>query len=228
MAVYAGPDIVEDGLVLCLDAANLKSYPGSGVTWRDLSGNDNHFSMVGTLSFASGAFTSTASTSNYFIRNPFNHPTTAVTAEMWCLPNIGSFNDGLWSYASSATDNNQLLFNQSNLTIYGPVNDSGEISNINIVDGKWKQIILTSNRSTGSAILYVDGEPKFTTTKYAGTNFTSGGSMVLGQDQDSVGGGLDANQAFEGKYSIFRIYNRVLSPSEILQNFNALRGRYNL
>ena len=38
MACNAGPDIIEDGLVLCLDAANINSYPKSGTTWTDLAG----------------------------------------------------------------------------------------------------------------------------------------------------------------------------------------------
>ena len=42
MACNSGPDIIEDGLVLCLDAANINSYPKSGTTWSDLSGNGNH------------------------------------------------------------------------------------------------------------------------------------------------------------------------------------------
>ena len=40
--MFTGPHIVTDGLVLSLDAANTKSYPGSGTTWYDLSGNANH------------------------------------------------------------------------------------------------------------------------------------------------------------------------------------------
>ena len=41
MAINAGPDIVEDGLVLCLDAANINSYPKTGTTWTDLKGGNN-------------------------------------------------------------------------------------------------------------------------------------------------------------------------------------------
>ena len=41
MAVNAGPDIIEDGIVLCLDAANSRSYPGTGTTWSDLAESNN-------------------------------------------------------------------------------------------------------------------------------------------------------------------------------------------
>ena len=46
MAYRNGPKIVTDGLVLCLDAAIGKSYPGSGTTWYDLSGNGNNGTIV--------------------------------------------------------------------------------------------------------------------------------------------------------------------------------------
>ena len=44
-AAAVGPNVVEDGLVLALDAGNTKSYPGSGTTWTDLSGNGNDFTI---------------------------------------------------------------------------------------------------------------------------------------------------------------------------------------
>jgi hypothetical protein len=223
---YNSGSIITNGLVLCLDAANRKSYPGSGTTWTDLSGRENNFTMVGTLSYSNGIFTSTASTANYFIRNPFSHPTTAVTIEMWCLANVGSSNDAFWSYAISGADNHQLLFNQSNVALYGPSNATNVSSGINVADGNWKQIVRTSNRSNGAEVLYINGVSSFTTTMNSGTNFTSGGSLILGQEQDAVAGGLDATQALEGKYAIFRMYNRVLTAQEIQQNFNATKSRF--
>ena len=47
MAISHSPRIVRDGLVLALDAADRNSYPGSGTTWNDLSGNGNHFTLSG-------------------------------------------------------------------------------------------------------------------------------------------------------------------------------------
>ena len=226
MGIAYNPRTITDGLVLCLDAGNRKSYPGSGTTWTDLSGNNNHFTMVGTLSFSNGVFTSTATTANYFIRNPFSHPTTAATIEIWCLANSGTSGDAFWSYSVSDADNHQLLFNQSDLTLYGPSNATNVPSGVNIADGNWKQLVRTSNRSNGAEVLYVNGVSRFTTTINSGTNFTSGGSLVLGQEQDSVGGNLDAAQALEGKYAIFRMYNRVLTASEIQQNYNATKSRF--
>jgi hypothetical protein len=218
---------VTDGLVMLLDAGNPSSYPGSGTTWTDLSGNGNNLTMVGSLTFSAGSFVSTANLSNYFIRNPFNHPTTAVTTEMWCRFNTGSSLDGVWSYAVSTVDNHNLVYDQSNLAIYGPTATSVP-SGINVANNTWRQIVRTSDRATGEELLYIDGLLAFSTNISPGTNFISGGSLILGQEQDAVGGALDAGQALEGSYSIFRLYNRVLSAGEVQANFNASRGRFGI
>jgi hypothetical protein len=227
MATNYNPKIATDGLVLCLDAANSKSYPGTGTTWTDVSGNGNNFTMVGSLSYSTlGFFTSTASTANYWKRDNFSYPTSAATLELWVRCNLGSSLDGLWSYASTAGDNNNLLFDQSNLSIFGPTGSVA--SGISINNGLWCQVVRVSNRTSGAEKLFVNGVEVFATTLNAGTNFTSGGTIMLGQEQDSVGGGLDSNQALEGSYSNFKIYNRILTDIEVAQNFNASRGRFGI
>jgi hypothetical protein len=57
MALYHGPVIPVNGLILCLDAANPRSYPGSGSSWFDISGNNNHFTLFNSPAFGSGALT---------------------------------------------------------------------------------------------------------------------------------------------------------------------------
>ena len=54
MALSHSPSIVTNGLVLCLDAANSKSYPGSGTTWTDLSGRGNNGTLVNGVGYNSG------------------------------------------------------------------------------------------------------------------------------------------------------------------------------
>jgi hypothetical protein len=58
------------------------------------------------------------------------------------------------------------------------------------------------------------------------TTIASGGTLVFGQEQDSVGGGFDAAQAFSGNMGIVRFYSSVLTDAEVAQNFNATRKRY--
>ena len=54
MAIKHSPRIVTDGLVLYLDAANTKSYPGSGTTWTDISGKSNNGTLTNGPTFDSG------------------------------------------------------------------------------------------------------------------------------------------------------------------------------
>ena len=54
MGLAHSPRLVTDGLVLCVDAANTKSYPGSGTTWTDLSGKGNDGSLINGAAFDSG------------------------------------------------------------------------------------------------------------------------------------------------------------------------------
>jgi hypothetical protein len=55
LAISYNPRTITDGLVLCLDAGNTKSYPGSGTTWTDLSGNGRNFTWVSSPSFTGGS-----------------------------------------------------------------------------------------------------------------------------------------------------------------------------
>ena len=52
MTIYGGPDIETDGLILRLQAANNKSYIGSGTSWKDLSGNARNFTLVNSPTFS--------------------------------------------------------------------------------------------------------------------------------------------------------------------------------
>ena len=84
MSVKLGPQIVKDGLILCVDALSEKSYPGSGTTFFDLSGEQNHLTIAGSPDFSrKEGFVFEAVTSKYMIADPFPFPTTELTMEVW-------------------------------------------------------------------------------------------------------------------------------------------------
>ena len=211
-------------LVLCIDCANPRSYSGSGSNVFDVSGTNNTMTIGGTPAFSAiqGWTFTNGSTSNYMIRNPITMPTTTLTLEVWCKTTIAG--TGIVSYASSAADNDWLLFDPSNLGLYTA---AGAIaSGISITDGNWKQVVRTSNRTTGAEVLYINGSSSYSTTLNAGTLVTSGGALVLAQEQDSVGGSFDPGQAFGGNIAIVRLYNTILTADQVNQNFQAARGRF--
>jgi hypothetical protein len=67
----------------------------------------------------------------------------------------------------------------------------------------------------------------YTLTYFSGT-YDTGGKVVFGQEQDSVGGGFSNVQDFTGNLAIFRIYDKQLTTSEVLQNYNAHKSRFGL
>lgn len=224
MSIGYNPSVATNGLILCIDSYNARCYNGSGSTAVDVSGNNNSMTIGGspTYSATQGWTFTNGSTSNFMIKNPITMPTTTCSYEIWCKTTVGG--TGIISYASSAADNDFLLFDPSNLGLY--IGLTAVSSGVSITDGNWKQVVRTSNRTTGEEILYVNGVSQFTTTLSAGTLITSGGSLVLAQEQDSIGGSFDPNQAFGGSIALFRIYNTVLTATQVLQNFNAARGRF--
>jgi hypothetical protein len=232
MGIFRGPNIITNGLVMLVDAGSYRSYPGSGVTWYDLSRNGNNFTINGSPTFTSSNpsfFNLSASqTSKYFIENPFSHPNGDVTYECWVKFGSTTLTGALLSYAVSGNDNNSLLFFDSGtLNFYGPtgsVASSWTIPNTTT----WYQIVRTRVATSGAEILYINGTSTYTTTLAAATNFTSGGSLVIGQEQDSVGGGFDSAQCFIGDISVVKIYNRTLTSLEVIQNYNAHKKRFGL
>ena len=83
-------------------------------------------------------------------------------------------------------------------------------------DGVWHHICVSWESSSGSWKFYKDGEVKEEGTNFKrGHTITQGGSLVLGQEQDSVGGGYDADQSFKGTLLNVNLWDKVLSPTEI-------------
>jgi hypothetical protein len=232
MGFFRGPQIVKDGLILAIDAGSIRSYSGVGTTWYDLSRNGNNLTINGTPTFTTGnpsSFNlSSSQSSKYFIKNPFSHPNGDVTYECWVKFGSTTLTGALLSYATSGNDNNSLLFfNSGTLNLYGPtgsVASSWTIPNTTT----WYQIVRTRVATSGAEILYINGVSTYTTTLAVATNFTSGGSLVIGQEQDSVGGGFDSAQCFIGDVGVIKIYNRTLTPLEVTQNYNTLKKRFNL
>ena len=162
---------------------------------------------------------------NYFASaDNFNHPTSELTIEMWVLSDINDTNKTFYSFISN--DSKTLyhnISNQSNLTIFGP--RSSIETGISILDNTWKCIARTSLRSTGTEKIYVNGNLVFTGNIDPAINFNSSGIILLGQKSE-ITGSLDPNSSYLGNIAIFKLYNKVLTETEIKSNFNAVKGRF--
>ncbi len=160
---------------------------------------------------------------SYAIANPFNSfPAGDFTVELW-MRSSDTANDGTpISYATSnggAGYNDFILYSYRNLdpVIRAADNYSGVSAN----DGSWHHLTVTWQQSSGALRLYKDGNLVSAPAVAAGYAFMSGGALVLGQEQDSVGGGFSSSQAFTGDCDEVRIWNKARSQAEILATMYA-------
>ena len=228
MATNYNPRIVTDGLVLALDAGNTKSYPGSGTTWTDLSGNGYNATISGTSVWNNtkgGQFDygNVAQTSQYITlpHQAAQSTGSSYTMEFWMKP----VTSGVRYFCSMANiaDDNYFVLQQNNTTLQR-YQGSGTIPYSN---DEYLQFCVVRNGSNNGT-LYKNGGNATSTTNITEINLVDSGGWILNQEQDSVGGGFQSNQNYRGAFMIVKLYNRALSASEIQQNFNALRGRYGI
>jgi len=228
---YTGK-LITDGLVLNLDAAKRDSYPGSGTTWYDLSGNGNNGTLTngptytGVSKDAAFVFdgvddyvnlgTQTLITDDFTVENWFKVPTTGDAKEHY-LMNIGynSFNSLLFTIDSQ-------INNTFGASAY--YRDAvGNVVNYGMGSGVTNTVyhsVLT--RNGGTNIAYLNGVVANTfnnsTTLASNLSIQLGWAVPRNKSTAYMNGNIYAS----------KIYNRALSASEITQNFNALRGRYGI
>lgn len=225
MAYRNGPKIITDGLVLCLDAAISKSYPGSGTTWYDLSGNGHHGTLQGNTAFSSdnrgGLFCD--GSGDYITLGTKNFITTDFSVLMWIKPTTATKELFLFSFGYiDATAG--LFFRNLNspydLTAIFRVNNSNSIqqrTNTQLENGKFYQVGWTRDGSTNN--LYVNGESKKT---------FSDSTQLVSCIYD-IGWATTRNKTtayHQGYIYNTMIYDKGLSSDEVTQNFNATRGRF--
>ena len=198
------PSIVMNGLVLLLDAANSKSYPGSGTTWTDLSGGSNHHTITGSPPYNStnlGRFTLDGSTQGFTKTSAINGVSSSNTVVIWYSTTDGT---ELWvrgnqtnaTYLSASSGNNYYHSNVGSPT--------------NWVDLKSVTNPVTEGYRDGNYHMWEAKSVDFSSwTYYEWFLYPSSWQMA-------------------GNVSCIMIYNRNLTVDESKQNFNALRGRYGI
>lgn len=231
MGFYRGPNIVKNGLVLWLDAANPRSYPGSGTTWTDMSGNNNSGTLTNGPTYSAAnngsiVFDGTNDYVNCGSSSAYN-PTSAITLGCWVYFNrlnireifIGKGNGAI------ASSNQYWIEKQSNNTILlliSVIGGSSEygltLSDFNIQNNQWYYISLTYNKQT--FIGYVNGVQNTTTISVSFNLNTTSNNLAIGRLGDLAG------RYLSGRISNVQLYNRALSASEVQQNYDALKSRY--
>ena len=114
MSLHHNPRIVTDGLILALDTANPKSYPGSGTTWYDLSGNNYHASFVGSVGYSAtnnGVLSVDGSQTANYISFDINALGAITTSQVWSLETIlrlDTTSGDTYFHSMATSDNNNF------------------------------------------------------------------------------------------------------------------------
>lgn len=228
------PRIVTDGLVLAIDAANTKSYPGSGTAWYDISRNNNNGSLVNGSTFSSENLGTVAfnGVDQYYNLDKNLDSYTSITANIWLKkPFIVSSNFGVYfAYAANEGDLSLGWGIRNPNGIYPTENEAryqywaGEGTNLLLyVNGT----LISADTSTPNYKISVTNVNLFNTWQYLtliaeGMSFNTQKILRIAQRTET---GDSLTNCTVGS---FTVYNRVLSSSEILQNYNATRTRFGL
>ena len=226
MSCFDGPNVVLTNAVLYLDAANSKSYPGSGTTWYDVSGSGYNSVLtngpVYTSSGASSYFTFDG-IDDFSISSGYQTFGTDMTWEAWiyCTQNISTYNMFMGRYLPyfSFYGGVQLYFSNNIGGVQQTIATAGNLS-LNT----WYQGTFTVSYSAPNTTMkiYTNGV-ETASQSFSGTQQNYPYGFMVG---DGNNGSNLSWYPFKGRISAVKVYNRALTAAEILQNFNALRGRY--
>jgi hypothetical protein len=225
MGTAYNPKIVTSGLVLALDAANTKSYPGSGSTWYDMSGYGHNATLFNSPTYANGRFAFDGANTYGTIPSTTALTTTTPTVIVGCTTNSGTIVAkgayGIyWNYGIvNTTGNSNTTFaarNNSGDTV-SPAFSSAISSSMNIYGVAYN----------GSAcVFYRNGFSSGSSSTSYSPNATNSQNITIGCARNN---GSSTNVEFyTGSIAFILVYNRALSAAEMSQNYYSLRGRYSI
>lgn len=245
MAFFRGPSIVTDGLVLYLDAANPDSYPGSGTSWFDISGNGNHFTLYNGVSFSGSekgvlvfdGVNDYASSNNTINLNQFSQ----IMIEVYCKTNSSPSASALvfessanWNTVTGglgfAINSNGNIFTlNSNHTNH---NTQGARNYLSIDNSQWNQHVNIFSKiadSTGRLTYLNSNLNNFVVGPgYSTSTATAGDNRSFANDTFYIGSRAGTSGFFNGSISSLKIYGFKTSSDQIAQNYNAFKTRFGL
>jgi hypothetical protein len=233
MSVYAGPEIANSGLVLCLDAGNPVSYSGTGTVWSDVSGQGNNATMFGAVPYE----IDTAPCFNFatVTGTGANNASLGFQFGNNMIPTTGNFTLSCWvknmpasveqtGFFSNAPGSDGYRFGIGLNGIYfliGPTYVESVVAFSSTLSALvWHNVTTVFSRTTAQILVYRNGvlENSFAIP----ASQTAFSNLVPGLVRSACCG------IYTGKLGTFAAYNLALSATEIAQNFQALRGRYGI
>lgn len=222
MSLGHGASIVRNGLVMHLDAANVKSYPGSGVTWSDLTGNANTGTLNNLVAYDSanrgslvfdGVDDYVQVTCKANTVRAYNSTTQLVVK----LPTYSGGQRNIMSYRSAGT----LYIGKGSggiFAFYNTLSPSAGLTAGSIANNSVAHVVVCCDASNSLMSIYINGTLAGSAAR-TGWSTTYNSTLLLG------GGDLEY---MVGNFYSFSHYNRVLSSTEIQKNFDSIRGRFGI
>ena len=230
MSYNNGPKIVRDGLTLCLDAANYKSFVSGSTTWYDLARPGFTGSLINGPTY-------TGSNQGALI---FDGTNDYVSLPSSSLASSSQMTFALWNFGQSITNPRSVIYFENasgirtlnvHLTYHGTIyfdagngsgNTGGAFDRINkgVTASElfgWQYWVFTKNATAGTMRIYRNGE----------LWHSGGGSAPIGASvTGSLGASLSIGWYHVGHIGMAKLYSRELSAAEIRENYNATKGRY--
>lgn len=226
-AQFANPQIISNGLVLCLDAGDVMSISASGTTWNDMSFFNNSGSLLGGAFYTSsnnGAVFFDGSDDRVYINNSdsINFSSSQQYTVMAMIYPYGGgttwhgvFSKGnLQQYALTINSAGAYLHYETNQSGYGPLDSSVNT----IIYNTWQHVAVRYNGSTKTT---------WRNGVIVATQVAPGLSSTSNTEELRIGEGNNG-ESYRGLISVVHDYNRALSDLEIQQNYNALKSRFGL
>jgi len=223
-------ELVTDGLVLNLDAGDPRSYPSSGTTWTDLSGNGNNGEIIscGYSNENGGRFDFVPTNNSRIAVDNFNDISSSYTVEIWFKSdevvnyrNICDMNYGVHQLNTGPRleqDSTGTLIWYTTASITGTNLNTINLSST-LVAGTIYHAVITYDSKNKTYSGYLNGNQSI-----ANQTQLYGGDIPF--DGIKLGVGYNNTRFFDGAIYSFKIYNRALSAAEVAQNYDALRVRY--
>ena len=234
MALSRGPKIITDGLILCLDAADKKSYSGSGTTWYDRSGDniDGTLTNDPTFSTDAGGCLDFDGVDDYVQRaqgfqiGNVRQKTIEVWLKDWASGTVLSRTDhgNNYKWQQYYESGCQLMSGSGYGTRYSFPTDATDPSGWH----HWVDVCDEDLTATNRVKRYIDGVLISSSSQATddGSSFYDGSDLYLDIGMMDYGSG--ATSFFDGKIAVIRIYNFALSQSQARANFNAMKSRFGL
>ena len=208
-----GVSVVTNGLIIYMDATNAASYPGSGASMFNLVAGQNYTaSLVNSPTYKDNYIQLNGT--NQYISIPHPGYSTGTSTVMGATRYADTSGNGRM-FSGGVSGNNWLLGHFSNTTLNYYANGTILLNN-GPNDTNWRIYTGTANTSTDRYDFYVNGVNSVTSS--------NGGANGINTPLNVGRQGENNTEYSSGSFAVVLIYNRVLSPAEVTQNYNALKS----